>query len=222
MNAYYIFKAIIIYKAHRKELKNVFSFEQGVSIKWMQNYIIGYFIFIVCIYTSQADNLKIEFQIPLTLFMIMYLVFIGVKGSIQKKVYFKDQNKVIKIKETNTVSKRDIEESKTNELKTKIMTQMNEEELFLDHNLTIHSFSKALNSNSKIVSSILNSEFNQNFVSFINSYRIAEAKKILGKDQYRNYTVEAISEMVGFNSKSAFNRAFKQYTNQTPSEFRKA
>jgi AraC-like DNA-binding protein len=34
-------------------------------------------------------------------------------------------------------------------------------------------------------------------------------------------TIEEIAEQVGYNSKSAFNKAFKNHTGQTPSEYRK-
>jgi len=34
-------------------------------------------------------------------------------------------------------------------------------------------------------------------------------------------TIEEISEMVGYNSKTAINNAFKRLTGKTPSEFRK-
>jgi len=58
-----------------------------------------------------------------------------------------------------------------------------------------------------------------NFVTFINSYRIEEAKKILISNNYSNYTIEAVSEIVGFNSKSAFNNAFKKKVGITPSDY---
>jgi AraC-like DNA-binding protein len=58
-----------------------------------------------------------------------------------------------------------------------------------------------------------------NFVTFINSYRIEEAKIILLSNKHSNYTIEAISEIVGFNSKSAFNNAFKNRVGVTPSDY---
>lgn len=46
---------------------------------------------------------------------------------------------------------------------------------------------------------------------------------ILGADEKKDhYSLLAIAEAVGFNSKSAFNVAFKKQTTVTPSDFRKA
>ena len=58
-----------------------------------------------------------------------------------------------------------------------------------------------------------------NFVSFVNSYRIAEAKKLLLDPNKYNLTIEAIGNESGFKSKSAFNGAFKKITGMTPSAF---
>jgi len=37
----------------------------------------------------------------------------------------------------------------------------------------------------------------------------------------KHYSILAVAEEVGFNSKSAFNNAFKKQVKMTPSEFRK-
>jgi len=53
-------------------------------------------------------------------------------------------------------------------------------------------------------------------------YRVEEAIRILSDDKKNKKTIEEISEMVGYNSKTAFNNAFKKLTGITPSEFRKS
>lgn len=218
LNIYYIYKALRVYFTHQQELKNVFSFENNeLNIKWMRHYITGYIIFIFCIYIFQIDHIGIRFQVLLSVFMISYLLFIGIKGLAQKKVFFKSsKNDEAETNSNNTILDKD----KVELLKNEILKKMNDDKLYLDHNLTIHNFSKALSSNSKAVSNALNAEFQQNFVSFINSYRIQKAKEMLSNNRFTNYTIEAISDEVGFNSKSAFNRAFKKYTNTTPSQYR--
>ena len=59
-----------------------------------------------------------------------------------------------------------------------------------------------------------------NFFDFINGYRVEEAKRLFKDPSKSAYTILAIAEDAGFNSKSAFNAVFKRVAGQTPSEFR--
>jgi AraC-like DNA-binding protein len=68
---------------------------------------------------------------------------------------------------------------------------------------------------------VINEKLNVSFFELIASYRVEEAKRILSGDNRNKITVEEISEIVGYNSKTAFNNAFKKMTGKTPSEFRK-
>ena len=72
------------------------------------------------------------------------------------------------------------------------------------------------------LSQILNERIRQNFFDFVNSYRIEEAKRKLVEPATKHYSILGIAEEVGFNSKSAFNNAFKKHTNMTPTEFKNA
>jgi AraC-like DNA-binding protein len=72
------------------------------------------------------------------------------------------------------------------------------------------------------VSQVLNEKLNKSFFELLASYRVEKAKKIICEDIENKFTIEEISEMVGYNSKTAFNNAFKKLTGKTPSEFRKS
>ena len=73
----------------------------------------------------------------------------------------------------------------------------------------------------RYLSDLINRSFNQNFFDFINTYRIEEAKKMLTHDTGGRRTVLEVLYDSGFNSKSAFNNAFKKYTGITPTEYRR-
>ena len=76
--------------------------------------------------------------------------------------------------------------------------------------MTVHLFSE-----------ILNVCFHQNFNSFINLYRVSEAKALMSNPKYKEYKILAIGYEAGFSSKTSFNRVFKNLVGCTPSEFQK-
>lgn len=62
----------------------------------------------------------------------------------------------------------------------------------------------------------------RNFASFINAYRIDAAKAALCDPRQADTTVLSIAYDVGFASLGPFNRAFRDLTGQSPTEFRAA
>ena len=103
----------------------------------------------------------------------------------------------------------------------RLLDLMNTEKPYLDGDLTLQNLAKALAISPHHLSQTINEQRNQNFFDFINTYRIEEAKRLLLDPAKKHYSILAISEEVGFNSKSAFNTAFKKHVKMTPSEFRK-
>lgn len=103
----------------------------------------------------------------------------------------------------------------------KVINLMETEKLYLDKTLTLEKLARKLSILPPHLSQLINERLNQNFADFINSYRVEEFKKRLSDPQSDRYTIVAIAEASGFNSKSTFNAAFKKHTNLTPSEFKK-
>ena len=69
-------------------------------------------------------------------------------------------------------------------------------------------------------SKLVNSYSDHNFSDFINSLRVAQAKRFLSDDTFSDYTIVAIGLECGFNSKSTFYSAFKKFTSETPTSYR--
>ncbi|MGB6093598.1 MAG: AraC family transcriptional regulator [Moheibacter sp.] len=95
------------------------------------------------------------------------------------------------------------------------------EKNYLNSNLSLDVVADHLKLNKSYLSRIINSELSENFTDYVNRLRVEEAKKYLEDSDYSNYTLHAIGLEVGFNSKSAFNSAFKKFTSQTPNEYKK-
>lgn len=104
----------------------------------------------------------------------------------------------------------------------KLLRVMESEKPYTDGELTLQKLADKLSMPAQHLSQIVNERLKQSFSDFINAHRVEEAKRRLLDPKTQHYTVLAIAEDVGFNSKSSFNAVFKKHTNMTPSEFRKA
>ncbi|NAS10771.1 helix-turn-helix domain-containing protein [Poritiphilus flavus] len=101
----------------------------------------------------------------------------------------------------------------------KLTRKMEAEELYLNPDLSVSEVAETLNITSKELSQTINQSFGQHFFDFVNSYRIAAAKKLL-KDPLNKMTIQEIMYAVGFSSKSSFNTVFKKSTHSTPTQYR--
>jgi AraC-like DNA-binding protein len=88
--------------------------------------------------------------------------------------------------------------------------------------LTLPELASELTMASHHLSQVINQHCQQNFFDFINTYRVKEIQQKLLTPQYGHLKIEEIAFESGFNSKSAFNAAFKKMTHLTPSQYRKA
>ncbi len=61
----------------------------------------------------------------------------------------------------------------------------------------------------------------RNFNAFLNGYRLAEVKSALADPAQRHLPVLTLALEAGFGSIGPFNRAFKEATGRTPTDFRR-
>jgi AraC-like DNA-binding protein len=94
------------------------------------------------------------------------------------------------------------------------------ESLYLDGDLTLADVAKRLCTSPQNLSEALNGRLGQHFGDYINKHRIAEVQKLLLDPRSRHRSIIALAFEAGFNSKTAFNGAFRRTVGITPSEFR--
>lgn len=108
------------------------------------------------------------------------------------------------------------------QLLARIQEVMDTNQEIFTPDFTLERLATLLGSRYKYVSQVINEHYQQNFNNFLNSYRIKEACKRMGDiENYGNYTIEAISESVGFKSRSTFVSSFKRITGLTPSQYQR-
>ncbi len=102
----------------------------------------------------------------------------------------------------------------------KLEEAMKVDKIFADPDITLKSLAEKLSVSYHVLSQFLNSVIGMEFRNYINKYRIEEAKRIISSDP--GSSIISICYNVGFQSKSAFNSAFKKLTGISPTEYKKS
>lgn len=103
----------------------------------------------------------------------------------------------------------------------KLEQVMASEKPHLDSGFSLPGLAQRLGISVHNLSQILNEELRQTFFDFLAAHRVAEAQRLLASEDQQHIKIEEIAQMVGYNSKSAFNTSFRKITGLTPSEYRR-
>ena len=103
------------------------------------------------------------------------------------------------------------------EMVTKIEHELESQKLYLDPSVSLDVLSERTEIPKHKISHIFNTYFNKGFYQMIGEYRIRYAMKILYNDQ--NTSMDGLSDICGFSSKTTFYKYFKQVNGCTPNEF---
>jgi AraC-like DNA-binding protein len=103
-----------------------------------------------------------------------------------------------------------------------LMRLMSDERIYRQENVTIGTLAVRLSIPEYRLRRLINQRLGyRNFNAFLNNHRIAEAKAALADPAQAEVPVITIAMDAGFQSLGPFNRAFKETTGVTPSEYRK-
>lgn len=147
---------------------------------------------------------------PIYLPMTVLIYWFGIKGLIMS--YQETGEK----KPANILSKE-----QAGDLLLQLERVMEQEQLYLDAELSLTGLAKHIGVPPKQLSAVLNQHLGKNFNEFVNEYRIELFKEKLLNSENETYTITSIAYDCGFSSQATFQRAFKQVTGLSPTAFKK-
>lgn len=95
-----------------------------------------------------------------------------------------------------------------------------ENRYYRDPELGLSSLAEKLDLHTHELSRIINTVLKKSFNDFINEYRVADVVQKMQNPAYDHITLLGIAFESGFNSKTTFNRTFKQITGKSPAEYK--
>lgn len=152
-------------------------------------------------------------------FVALFLYFFSYKAH-QNPDLFKRIPKSV-LKENRSAKQQVVEYKCSVEQSQKIVQLMQEQEYFLDQNLTISQFAKSIDISPRLISSCVNSNLGYNFNEWVNNFRVDKAREIIENDKQNSLSIEGVGLDSGFKSRSAMYAAFKKKLGKSPGHFRK-
>lgn len=220
----YLIMCILVIRNYRNEIREYYSFIDKINLTWLLYVVVGFFLMW---FIDLISFILFEFGVNnLYLFNDLTFISILINFIFAILIFYKAlQQPQFLFDLTDDMKIHKYESSKlSREEKEKFLKQIEDyfvrEKPYLNPSLTIKDVADATNINSKYISQVINESLNKNFYDFINSYRVKEAMEQLLINGGKEKTILEILYDSGFNSKSAFNTAFKKNTGFTPTEFR--
>lgn len=199
--------------------KNIYSSQQQMKLNWMKILVLAFatvllhylLFFLVRVFGGQLFNTICSW---LSLWETLIIGCLSYRGLTQPDI--------IKIGlENGKGIQTGMSAGEVASALTNILDHMEKNKPYLNSILTIRDLSSQISIPYWTISQIINDRLKQNFFEFINSYRIKEAQRMILHEGADRSMVQ-IAYACGFNSKSAFNSAFKKITGETPSQYKRA
>ncbi|WP_111308437.1 helix-turn-helix domain-containing protein [Confluentibacter sediminis] len=213
----YNITSIITLEHFSKETK-VKSSHFTIKMQWNRFIIYGYFITCLCnnvagiVYFTSGFKETSTYLLVTILLYFLYFSIILVKALLGS--HLGEQTKTSK---NLLFSKDDVDN-----LNNLLESFMNEKKPYLEFNLTLSELASKMKIKERQLSQFINACYQTSFQDYINGFRIEEAKRLIKQNKNSGKTILEIVYESGFNSKSAFNFAFKKHTKTTPTLYKKS
>lgn len=188
------------------------------TLKTIRNSLF-HFVIIIIIFIAVKLVFKNDVGDYFIYLYVTFMVFITVFQIMNKSNYYNEVSTFLEVPSLK-YKKSSLDKAEKNVILNDIVSQMKNDKYFLKSTASLSGLAKTIHESPHHVSQVINENLGQSFFELMATYRVQEAKQILKTKLGKKLTIEEVAEQVGYNSKSAFNTAFKKITSETPSNYR--
>lgn len=209
---------------YRRMVENEYSDLGMLQINWLWQFIFMLFPIIVLwglelVYIISGGRGPSDYLSITWIFVFLFLYFFSFKA-------YRNPNLFENVPDGTQREFRIREQRKEKhpckeENRSKIISEMEQHQFFLNEELTLHSFARELDMSSRLISSCINKSMGYNFNEWVNGYRVERALEIISTDRENKLSIEGIGSDSGFKSRSAMYAAFKKKLGHSPGHYRK-
>ena len=217
----YMVATLKLLRKHVDDIKRNFSSLEAINLSWLRritfiSMIVWVFGIIIEIVQISNPVTTLQGLVPISIAFLIYTM--GYLGLRQPEIFSGASDE--QMADPSKYERSGLSESSARRIHQKLLALMNKQHVYRDSDLKLNQLAHELSTSSNYLSQVINQIEEQNFYDFINEYRINDVKKKMRDDKYANQTILSLAYEAGFNSKSAFNTAFKKHTDMTPSQYK--
>jgi AraC-like DNA-binding protein len=218
---------VYLWLAHRLLLRHMLPGEAGTeaTYRWlatMHRALAGlqvvYLLFLIPYVIPAFHNAVLDFggYAPIYIPMVVIIYWIGMKGYLHaQRTTEPAAPKAAAPKKTGTAPPAEVASAVMEALRK----AMEEDQLYLDPELTVEKVGRHLQKPPKTVSAVLNGHAGKSFNQYVNEYRVEAVKRSMLDPAQPPLTLVGLAFECGFNSQATFQRAFRTATGQSPGEY---
>ena len=209
-------------RAFDRDVAGQLSDASRYQSQWLQRLLVLFgVLWLTWIPYTLVDYIVYDYRLDIVSYYPLYLLLAVMTIWIGAESFLRPELVIVEIDKPKTVVTEG--ETPTPELleKGRWLRQQLEENLFyLDAGLTLRSLAEALQLHPNELSRMINLGTGKNFSDLINGYRVGEVIRKMKDPAYDRITLLGIAYDSGFNSKTTFNRTFKELVGETPASFK--
>ncbi len=205
-------RLLIQTERHAKMQHDSFSSEVPMAISWLRFIVYGYALgSLGSIIIFVSDFIESSAVATINIFIISYyfLFFFAIFYQTVTGKTFENTSKPRKVY---------IPSDELENLMVRVDREIREKRLFLRSELTLQQIAQLTGEKERLISQAVNTVKGQNFNEYLNSIRIEHACHLLAESNSK--PVFEVMYESGFNTKGAFNLAFKKITGKTPTQYK--
>ncbi|GAB5399893.1 MAG: hypothetical protein Aureis2KO_14780 [Aureisphaera sp.] len=222
---FYLVLSLNSYKNYRKQVVEEVSYADAILFNWISHYMIAFSFILVLrvlffVLNPEWGEFGSKYWYYLWFSILFFFIAIaGYSNTMRAAISYENNQPIKHDQGSSTIESSENDKKHMEEWKTKILSLIEEEQMYTDPNLTLTHVASYLNTNRNVISNVINTGFQMNFNDFINQKRVEVVIQKIEKGEHETSTLLGIALDCGFNSKTTFNRAFKKHTSLTPKQY---
>jgi AraC-like DNA-binding protein len=234
----YVVLCLWLLRKHAKAIKDRFSYAEKINLNWLRYLIYGVGVVWIAVWLRNDPLI-----FSLVVVYVILLCYFGIKqvgiftqshplNQVRQEFLLADEignqvanvtnHQVVEVPaEKSKYEKSGLSEAVAQEIHQRLAHVVDNEKPYLNPALTLDELAEKVNVQPHILSQVMNTIEQKSFYDYINLKRVEDFKKAVALPENKKYTLLALAFECGFNSKTAFNRNFKNVTGLSPSLYLK-